>query len=97
VADVPREPIITLDAVKDAIQPPDIWSDRRPSLREIWLYGVYGRWTRAKGPVRIAGAVYATVIALPIHALAYIFCWLAERPARFFVVATVAALTMLAL
>lgn len=78
--------------VADFVTPPDIWSDDRPSLQKIWLYGVYGRWTDAYGLLRLAGAAYATVVAFPLHALLYLGLWLVERPARFLVAATVAAL-----
>lgn len=92
----PRQPRITLGAVKDAVTPPDIWSDDRPSLRKLWLYGVYGRWTRATGPVRVAGVCWAS-LALVVHGVLYIVGWTFERPSRFFVAATVAALIKLAL
>lgn len=80
----------------DIVVPPDIWSERRPSLRDLYLYGVYGRWTQVDGPVRFAGALYATVVAFPFHAVGYLACWIVERPSRLFVAATVAALTYLA-
>jgi hypothetical protein len=92
---LPTPPRITAADVRDFVVPPDIWSDRRPSLRDIWLYGVYGRWTHADGPVRFAGAIYATVIAFPLHALGYLALWLVERPSRFLVAATVAALLII--
>jgi hypothetical protein len=77
--------------------PPDIWSDDRPSLRKIWLYGVYGRWTAADGFWRYAGAAWATVIALPITTGLYLVGWIFERPSRFIVAATVVGLAKLAL
>ena len=84
-------------AVADFVCPPDIWSDDRPSLRKIWLYGVYGRWTHADGFARFAGAAYATVIALPLHAAAYFALWIVERPARLAVALVLGALVYLTL
>lgn len=83
--------------ILDLITPPDIWSDDRPSLRKIWLYGVYGRWTHADGIARFAGAAYATVIALPLHAAAYFALWIVERPSRLAVAAVLATFTILTL
>lgn len=95
----------TLPAVKlpsptqifDFVVPPDIWSDKRPSLRDLWLYGVYGRWTQASGFVRVAGAVYASVVAMPITTLLYLAAWMVERPGRVAVVAALYFLAKLAL
>lgn len=92
---VPHLP--TLSQVAELVTPPDIWSDKRPSLRDLYLYGVCGRWTHATGPVRVAGALYATVIAFPFHAIGYSILWIIERPARFLIAATIAALTILTL
>jgi hypothetical protein len=83
--------------VGELVTPPDLWSDDRPSLRKVFLYGAYGRWTAADGFWRYAGAAYATVIALPITAGLYLLQWLIERPARLLVAATVAGLIKLAL
>jgi hypothetical protein len=93
---LPAVHLPSMSQVGDLIVPPDIWSDDRPSLRKLWLYGVYGRWTRADGVVRVLGALYATVIAMPFHALTYLANWIVERPARFLAAATVAALIILA-
>lgn len=95
----PALPSVSLPSasqVFDFVVPPDIWSDKRPSLRDLWLYGVYGRWTRVDGVVRVLGALYASVIAMPIHAAVYLGLWIVERPARFIVAATVVALIILA-
>jgi hypothetical protein len=79
------------------VQPPDIWSDDRPSLRKIWLYGVYGKWTNIDGVWRILGAVYASVIALPVHCAAYSALWLVERFPRLLVAAVLVTLVLLVL
>lgn len=95
----PAQPAVSLPSpaqIFDFVVPPDIWSDDRPSLRKLWLYGVYGRWTQASGFVRVAGALYASVIAMPFHIVTYLANWIVERPARLLVVATVATLIILA-
>lgn len=97
-AQVPAVPVEAgpslAERAADFVVPPDIWSERRPSLRDLWLYGVYGRWTQVDGPVRFAGAVYATV-SLAVHAVGYLALWVVERPSRFMVAATVAALLII--
>jgi hypothetical protein len=93
---LPTVPLPSASQIFDFVVPPDIWSDDRPSLRKLWFYGVYGRWTQATGPVRVLGALYASVIAMPVHAAAYLGLWVVERPARLLVAATVAALIILA-
>lgn len=94
---LPVQHLPSFAQVAELVTPPDIWSDDRPSLRKVYLYGVYGRWTHATGAARIAGALYATLIAFPLHALGYSFLWVVERPARFVIAATVVALTYLTL
>ena len=89
----PREPL--LPRFTAYWQPPDVWSDKRPSLRDLWLHARYGQWTRQTGVLRVAGCVYA-FFSLSAHALLYTLGWLVERPARFMVAATVAALALLA-
>ena len=88
-------PIPTLAQVGDLICPPDLWSDDRPSLRKVWLYGVYGRWTAADGFWRYAGATFATVMLVPIGVL-YLLAWILERPSRVAVVAVLYGLYRLA-
>ena len=93
----PAIPLPSAAQIFDFVTPPDIWSDDRPGLRKLWLYGVYGRWTAAAGPVRVAGAVYATVVAMPVTSVLYVLGWIFERPARLVVAVTLAALIKLAL
>lgn len=81
---------------KDLVQPPDIWSDDRPSLRKLWLYGVYGKWTNVDGVWRALGAVWAS-LALAVHAVAYTTLWLFERFSRFAVTAVLITLLVLVL
>jgi hypothetical protein len=91
---VPATPVRYDIDWKDLVQPPDIWSDDRPSLRKLWLYGVYGKWTNIDGIWRILGAIWST-IALAVHAVAYTALWLTERFSRFAV--TVVLITLLVL
>lgn len=78
------------------VQPPDIWSDDRPSLRKIWLYGVYGKWTNIDGVWRVLGALWAS-LALAVHGVAYTLLWLVERFPRFLVAVTLTTLVILVL
>jgi len=96
VSGLPAVHLPSMGQVADLIVPPDIWSDDRPSLRKLWLYGVYGRWTQASGPVRVLGALYAALFAMPITTALYVLAWIVERPSRFIAAATVAALIKLA-
>jgi hypothetical protein len=75
----------------------DIWSDDRPSLQKLWWYVRYGQWTGERTPARVAGAVYATLIALPVTAAGYLTLWLVERPGRLAAAAVLTVLTVLAL
>jgi hypothetical protein len=90
-------PIPTLAQIAAVVTPPDIWSDDRPSLRKMWLYARYGRWTDASGPFRVLGQIDAFVLVLPVHAVAYAGLWIWERPARRYTALAVALLIKLAL
>lgn len=79
------------------ITPPDIWSDDRPSLRKVWLYARYGRWTHAAGVVRVLGAIDSLLLVLPVTAAGYSLLWIWERPARRWTAATLGILTYLTL
>jgi hypothetical protein len=91
---VEHQPRITWTQVREAATPPDIWSDDRPSLRKLWLYVRYGKWTRATGFVRAAGTAYG-LFSMAAHAVLYFLLWIVERPARFAVAMIVAALIKL--
>lgn len=75
--------------------PPDIYDDDRPSLKKLWLYAAWGRWTRNDGFLRFAGKAYTTVIAWPGTAILYTLAWIIERPARLAVAAMVYGLIRL--
>lgn len=62
--------------------PPEIWSEQRPSLRELWLYARYGPWTSESGLFRWLGRAYAWLIALPLHTAGYYLLWVVARPTR---------------
>lgn len=78
------------------LQPPDIWSDDRPSLRKLWLYGKYGKWTNVDGVWRFLGAAWA-VVSLALHAVGYSFLWITERFPRFAIASTLITLAILIL
>lgn len=91
-------PIVTVGevfgGVREAFTPPDIWSQERPSLSQIWAYAAHGEWTNKTGLPRRAGQLDAIFIAVPLVALAYTIAWIAERPSRR--IATVVLLVLLA-
>lgn len=98
VPDPEPAPAVSLPSpaqIFDFVVPPDIWSDDRPSLRKIWLYAVYGRWTQASGPVRVLGAIYG-VVAMAFTTVLYLLAWVVERPARAAVAAALYFLVKLA-
>lgn len=71
-----------LKELRVAFTPPEIWSERRPSLREVWLYAKYGPWTSEYGFVRWMGRAYAWSVALPLHTAGYYLLWIVQRPTR---------------
>jgi len=62
--------------------PPEIWSQPRPSLSQLAAYAWRGSWTGEDTTSRTLGRVYAALVSIPLHALAYVVLWLIERPAR---------------
>jgi hypothetical protein len=66
----------------DRYSGPEIWSEQRPSLRNLWMYARYGEYTAADGLVRKAGLVWVITVAWPITARAYLKAWIIERPGR---------------
>lgn len=90
-------PVPTWAQVAALVTPPDIWSEKRPSLRDIWLYARYGRWTDQTGILRVLGQIDAFVLVLPVHAVVYLGLWIWERPARRWIALATACLVKLAL
>jgi hypothetical protein len=62
--------------------PPEIWSERRPSVSEVWRYANEASWAPAEGPRRTLGRIYAIGVAVPAYATCSIVAWIIERPAR---------------
>jgi len=62
--------------------PPEIWSEPRPSLSQVAAYAWRGEWTGQDTPSRTFGRLYAALVSIPAHAIAYVVLWLVERPAR---------------
>lgn len=73
-------------------QPPELWSERRPSLAEVWSYARHGEWTSATGVWRLLGGLYAVAVAFPAHLLGYGVLFLIERPGRLIALGLVAFL-----
>jgi hypothetical protein len=94
---LPAVHLPSMAQVADLIQPPDIWSDDRPSLRKLWLYARYGRWTSQTGLLRVLGQLDAFLIVLPPHAIGYTLLWIWERPSRRYVAITLGVLVKLTL
>jgi hypothetical protein len=89
-------PIVTvgevLGGIREAFTPPDIWSQERPSLSQIWAYAARGEWTNKTGLPRRGGQVYAVAVAFPVVGFAYLVAWTAERFARLVAAAVLLAL-----
>lgn len=75
--------------------PPEIWSEARPSLAQVAAYAWRGSWTGEDTASRQLGRIYAALVSIPAHAVAYVLLWLIERPARFTVTALLAFLIFL--
>lgn len=71
-----------LAGARDVLTPPDIWSQERPSLSQVWAHATHGDWTRKTGLPRRAGQIDALFIAVPLVGLAYLLAWIVERPSR---------------
>jgi hypothetical protein len=62
--------------------PPEIVSERRPSLAEVVRYARQAPYAPADGLLRTAGIGYAFAVAVPVYALTHMTAWVCERPAR---------------
>lgn len=63
-------------------RPPEVWDTPRPSLRDVWHYAAYGRWTGQGTLARRLGVAYAIFVAIPAITVGYYLLWILERPAR---------------
>jgi hypothetical protein len=83
----------------ELFRPPELWSEPRPSLQQIWNYARHGAWTADEpGRVtaaRVAGVAYGVVV-IAVHAVTYSLNWVVERPGRLLVAGGLAALLGLA-
>jgi hypothetical protein len=70
-----------LAGLREAWQPPDIWSKPRPGLADRWAYAARGEWT-GDGALRKAGQAYALLVAFPAAVVCLLIDWTAERPSR---------------
>ncbi|MEQ4209631.1 hypothetical protein [Actinopolymorpha sp. B9G3] len=62
--------------------PPEIVSERRPSLAEVVRYAREAPYAPTEGALRTAGTGYAFTVAVPVYAVTYMLAWICERPAR---------------
>lgn len=60
---------------------PELWSQSRPPLSEVWAYLREAPWTTTTGVWRMVGIGYSGV-AFALVAFGYVLAWLAERPTR---------------
>lgn len=93
-SDLDRGPSV-LDRTVAFWTPPEIWSQPRPSLAQVAAYAWRGSWTGEDTATRQFGRIYAALVSIPAHAVAYVLLWLIERPARFAVTALLAFLIFL--
>lgn len=78
--------------IRSTFTPPDVWSTDRAALKKVWAYASRGEWTTDAGLFRVAGQVYALVVAVPVIYIAAAAEWTVERFSR---LATVALLLWL--
>ena len=60
---------------------PQIWTDPRPALVDVWEHARHGQYTGRRGVLRVAGQVYAFV-AVCLTGAGYLALWVIQRPAR---------------
>lgn len=60
---------------------PEIWSEPRPCLRDLWRYAKHGSWAAERGLWRSLGKRYAWA-SVSTHAVAYLALWAVELPLR---------------
>lgn len=68
--------------VAGVFQPPEIWTDDRPSLAKVAARAERGAWTKADGAVRKAGIWYFRLVYVPTAAVCKYVDWLVEHPSR---------------
>lgn len=78
------------------IEPPEVWSNHRPSLRDLAHHAWSGDELGDRATGHLPGRIYAVTVSIPAHAVGYLLLWLTERPARLavgMILATLVALT----
>ncbi len=78
---------------RDALVPPEIWSEDRPSLRTQLVYAREGAWGPREGMHRLAAMAAFWAVSFPTSAAAYLLEWLGERPARWMIALVLCSLT----
>lgn len=74
--------VTRLQRALQALVPPEIWSQPRPSLRDQLAYARHAMWGPRTGVARGAAQVWFWAVSLPTSAMAYYWEWLWERPSR---------------
>lgn len=74
-------------AVSEVSSMPELWTFRRPSLKDVAFYAWFGDQTGEDTLGRRLSQGYALFVSLPITTVVYLGLWVIERPARLFVVA----------
>ena len=81
----------------EVFEPPEIWSDDRPSLAKVAARAKRGEWTKADGAVRTAGVAYYRFVYVPTAATCRYVDWLVEHPSRLIVALAVLGLIVAAI
>jgi hypothetical protein len=85
-----------LSDLLELVRPPELWSEPRPSLQQIWNYAAYGPWTDQSRTTsaRVAGMAYAAFM-VALTSVGYSLLWLVERPSRAALASVLAGLACL--
>lgn len=83
VRDMPdAEEVGLVRRIAGLITPPEVWTERAPSLRDVTYYAWYGEWTGTGTAGRVLGKFYASLVAIPAFVVLYLLTWVIARPAR---------------
>jgi hypothetical protein len=81
---------VLLDRTRAYWTPPRMLTERRPAAEQMRLYAKRARYAPSTGPRRALGIAWCNGVAVPYTAWSRTKEWIAERPARFLVVAITA-------
>lgn len=63
-------------------RPPELWTERQPSLKDAYHYAWFGEWTGPNTFGRFLGRCYAAAVSIPALFVGYLLLWVIVRPAR---------------